>query len=156
MEGQMSFDTPDGTRGRRPVGAGMRWLNKLAIRRIRRKGGTFMGINTLLLTTIGRKSGLERTSPVGWFPGTDGDWLIVASAGGGVKNPQWYHNLAAHPDKVRIEVEDRMVAVVAEQLHDAERAAAWQQITAAVPRFVQYQRKTDRELPIIRLVARPD
>jgi hypothetical protein len=46
------------------------------------------------------------------------------------------------------------VEVVAEQLHEAERAAAWQQITAAVPRFVQYQQKTDRELPIIRLVPR--
>jgi deazaflavin-dependent oxidoreductase (nitroreductase family) len=152
----MGFDTLNGTRGRRPAGAGMRWLNKLAIRGIRRKGGPFMGINALLLTTIGRKSGLERTSPVGWFPDKDGGWLIVASAGGGAKNPLWYLNLAAHPDKVRIEVEGRTVAVIAEQLHDEERAAAWQQITAAQPRFAQYQRKTDRELPIIRLVPRAD
>jgi deazaflavin-dependent oxidoreductase (nitroreductase family) len=150
----MSFDTPAGTRGRRPAGTAMRWLNKLATRRIRRKGGKFMGIDALLLTTIGRRSGLERTTPVGWFPGDDGSRLIVASAGGAAVNPAWYYNLGAHPDKVQIEVEGRKVAVVAEQLHDAERAVAWQQISTAVPRFVQYQQKTDRELPIIRLVPR--
>ena len=44
--------------------------------------------------------------------------------------------------------------MVAEQLHGTERAEAWQQITAAAPRFAQYQQKTDRELPIIRLVPR--
>ena len=46
------------------------------------------------------------------------------------------------------------VSVTAEQLHGAERAQAWQQIAAATPRFAQYQRKTDRELPVIRLVPR--
>jgi F420H(2)-dependent quinone reductase len=48
------------------------------------------------------------------------------------------------------------VAVVAEQLQGTERAEAWQQITAAAPRFAGYQQKTDRELPIIRLVPRSD
>ena len=51
-------------------------------------------------------------------------------------------------------VEGRKVAVAAEQLHGAERAEAWQQITTAAPRFARYQEKTDRELPIIRLVPR--
>ena len=60
----------------------------------------------------------------------------------------------AHPDQVQIEVEGRKVAVAAEQLHGAERAEAWQQITTSAPRFAQYQEKTDRELPIIRLVPR--
>jgi deazaflavin-dependent oxidoreductase (nitroreductase family) len=150
----MSFDTPAGTRGgRQPRGSAFRWLNKLAARRIRRKGGRFMGFNALVLTTVGRKSGIERTTPVGWFPGEDDSWLVVASANGAVGNPAWYHNLAAHPDKARIEVEGRKVAVVADQLHGPERAEAWQQIITAAPRFAQYQRKTDRELPIIRLVA---
>jgi deazaflavin-dependent oxidoreductase (nitroreductase family) len=150
----MSFDTRPGTRGaRQPGGRWMLWLNKLAARRIRRKGG-MMGFNALLLTTIGRKSGLERTSPVGWFPGQDDSWLIVASAAGAPGNPAWYYNIAAHPDKVQIEVGGRTLAVSAEQLHGAERAKAWEQITAAAPRFAQYQHKTDRELPIIRLVPR--
>jgi deazaflavin-dependent oxidoreductase (nitroreductase family) len=151
----MSFDTHAGTRGaRQPAGMAVRWVNKLAAGRIRRKGGKFMGFNALILTTIGGKSGAERTNPVGWFPGPDGSWLIVASAAGAAGNPAWYYNIAAHPDKVQIEVEGRKVAVVAEQLHGAERAEAWELIVATAPRFGQYQQKTDRELPVIRLVAR--
>jgi deazaflavin-dependent oxidoreductase (nitroreductase family) len=152
----MSFDTPAGTRGgRQPAGWVFRWGNKLMAGRIRRKGGgKFMGFNALVLTTIGRKSGLERTNPVGWFSGKDGGWLIVASANGAIGNPAWYYNIAAHPDKVQIELEGRKIPVMAEQLHGAERDQAWQQITASAPRFAQYEQKTDRELPIIRLVPR--
>ncbi|GAA0997423.1 hypothetical protein GCM10009555_094980 [Acrocarpospora macrocephala] len=153
----MSFDTPAGTRGtHQPSGRAFRWVNKLMARRIRRKGGgTFMGFNALVMTTVGRKSGAERTTPVGWFPGPDGSYLIVASAAGASGNPAWYYNIAAHPDQVRIEVEGRTIAVTAEQLHGTEREQAWQQITTAAPRFASYQDKTDRELPIIRLTPRP-
>jgi deazaflavin-dependent oxidoreductase (nitroreductase family) len=123
-------------------------------RRLRRKGGRAMGVNALVLTTIGAKSGAKRTNPVGWFPGQNGSWLIVASANGAARNPAWYHNIAAHPDEVQVEVEGRTIAVTAEQLHGAERDKAWQQITAAAPRFAQYEQKTDRLLPVIRLVPR--
>ena len=152
----MSFDTAAGTRGaRQPSGFALRAVNRLMASRIRRKGsGQVMGFNALLLTTVGRKTGAERTTPVGWFPGNDGSWLIVASANGAAGNPAWYYNIAAHPNQVQIEVEGRKVAVVAEQLHGTERAEAWQQISASAPRFAGYQQKTDRELPIIRLVPR--
>ncbi|MFC4587530.1 nitroreductase family deazaflavin-dependent oxidoreductase [Sphaerisporangium corydalis] len=151
----MSFDTPKGTRGgRQPAGFVPRLVNKMMARRIRRKGGaTSMGFSALVLTTIGRKSGQERTTPVGYFPGEDGSWLIVASAAGAAGNPAWYYNLAAHPDKIRVEIEGRTVPVAAEQLHGEERARAWEKIIAASPRFAQYQVKTDRELPVIRLVT---
>ena len=151
----MSFDTTTGTRGsRQPGGFMFRWGNKVMASRVRKGGAKFLGFNTLVLTSVGRKTGAERTTPVGWFPGQDGSWLIVASAAGAKGNPAWYYNLAAHPDQVQIEVEGRKVAVTAEQLHGAEREQAWQQITTAVPRFTQYQVKTDRELPIIHLVPR--
>ncbi len=150
-----SFDNPAGSRGtRQPAGPVLRWLNKMMMSWIRRRSGTFMGMNALVLTTIGRKSGVERATPVGWFPGEDGSWLIVASAAGAAKNPAWYHNIAAHPDKVRRELAGRTVAVTAKQLHGPERERAWQQITTAAPHFLQYEEKTDRELPIIRLVRR--
>jgi deazaflavin-dependent oxidoreductase (nitroreductase family) len=123
-------------------------------RRLRRKGGTMMGFNALVLATIGAKSGAKRTNPVGWFPGQDGSWLIVASAAGAARNPAWYYNIAAHPDKVQIEVDGRTIPVTAEQLHGAERDKAWQQITTAAPRFAQYEQKTDRVMPVIRLVPR--
>src|SRR5215472_5723921 len=112
-----------------------------------------LGFNGLILTTVGAKSGAERTSPVGWWPGPDGSWLIVAAANGAAQNPAWYHNIAAHPDDVQIEVDGRRIGVTAEQLHGAERTQAWQQIAAA-PRFARYQDKTDRDLPVIRLVPR--
>ncbi len=151
----MSFDTAAGTRGaRQPSGFVLRAVNNMMAGRIRRKGGKVMGFNALILTTVGRKTGAERTTPVGWFPGQDGSWLIVASANGAAANPAWYYNIAAHPDHVQIEIEGRKVAVTAEQLHGAERAEAWQQISASAPRFAQYQQKTDRELPVIRLVPR--
>ncbi len=151
----MSFDTRAGTRGaRQPSGPFFRWLNKVMSRRLRRKGGTMMGFNALVLTTVGAKSGARRTNPVGWFPGQDGSWLIVASAAGAARNPAWYYNIAAHPDEVQIEVDGRTIPVTAEQLHEAERDEAWQQITAAAPRFAQYEQKTDRVLPVIRLEPR--
>jgi deazaflavin-dependent oxidoreductase (nitroreductase family) len=151
----MSFDTRAGKRGARQPRAGLmlRWVNQMAASRIRRTG-KMMGFNALILTTVGARSGAERTNPVGWFPGQDDGWLIVASAAGAARNPAWYHNIAAHPDQVRIELNGRTIPVIAEQLHGAERDEAWRQITAAAPRFAAYQRKTDRELPIIRLSPR--
>jgi deazaflavin-dependent oxidoreductase (nitroreductase family) len=129
----------------------MLWLNRLNMKRIR-KTGRSLGFNALVLTTVGHRSGARRETPVGWFPGKDGSWLIVASANGAARNPAWYYNLAAHPDRVQIETAGRKVDVTAEELHGSERDEAWQQIIAAVPRFAAYQTKTDRELPVIRLV----
>jgi len=144
----MSFDFPRGTRGaRQPRGFLLRWANKMMARRVR-KGAQG---DTLVLVTVGRKSGAERESPVRGFPGPDGGWLIVASAGGAAGNPAWYHNLAAHPDQVKVITGGKTVPVTAAQLHDDERDEAWRQIITAAPRFADYQTKTDRALPIIRL-----
>jgi len=149
----MNFDTTAGTRGgRQPAGFAARLGNKVMAGRVRKGRAKFLGFNALVLTTVGRKTGAERATPVGWFPGPDGSWVIVASAAVATGNPAWYYNLAAHPDQVQVEVEGRKVPVTAEQLHGTERAQAWQQIVTAAPRFAGYQQKTDRELPVIRLV----
>ena len=152
----MSFNTRNGTRGARQPKTGrlMRWFNNRTMNRVRRKGGKFMGMNALVLNTIGAKSGTERANPVAWFPEADGGWLIVASAAGAPKNPAWYYNLAAHSDQVRIELDGQNIPVTAEQLHGPEREQAWERITSAAPRFAGYQVKTDRELPVIRLARR--
>jgi deazaflavin-dependent oxidoreductase (nitroreductase family) len=152
----MTFESRNGTRGARQPTAGplMRYLNTVVVRRIRKKGHAMGRMNTLVLTTIGKKSGEPRETPVGWFPGEGGSWLIVASAAGAPKNPAWYYNLAANPDKVIIEVDGRKIPVVAEQLHGSARETAWESVVAAAPRFGQYAVKTDRELPVIRLTAR--
>lgn len=153
----MTFDTPTGTRGGKVQrGFIMRLVNKMMVRRARRSATASMGpMKILALTTVGAKSGQRRETPVGWFDGGDGTWLIVASANGAAKNPAWYHNIAAHPDDVTIEIGDRKVAVTAEQLHGEEREAALRSIVASAPQFAGYNDKTDREIPVIRLRERP-
>jgi deazaflavin-dependent oxidoreductase (nitroreductase family) len=148
----MSFNTLNGTRGARQPRGGrlMRWFNSWTMSRVR-KTGKMLGFDGLVLTTVGRKSGVERNTPLGCFPGGEGSFLVVASVAGAPKNPAWYYNIAAHPDKIRIEIAGRKMAVTAEQLHGTEREQAWSQITTAAPRFGQYQTKTDRQLPVIRL-----
>lgn len=151
----MSFTTNNGTRGaRQPGGRLLRLMNGLITRRIR-KGGKLMGsTDGLVLTAIGRKSGERRSTPLVWFPGDNGGWLIVASAAGAQRNPLWYYNIAAHPDRVQIQIGGRTIPVTAEQLHGEERQRAWRAITSTSARFIKYQQQTDRELPIIRLTER--
>lgn len=151
----MSFDTPNGTYGAYQPKAGllMRWFNGWNMNRIRRKGGKIMGMDALVLITIGRKSGAERSSPVAYLSDGNDAFLIAASANGAANNPAWYHNIAAHPDQVHIEMAGRKIAVSAEQLHGQERQAAWQRIKNELPRFVKYEQKTDRQIPVIRLRA---
>ena len=151
----MAFDTPNGTRGARQPGRNRleRWGNQKMVDRIRRKG-TRRG-DKLVLVTIGKKTGVERMTPVRWFPGEGDVKLIVASASGAPRNPAWYYNIAAHPDRVRVEFAGQRIEVTPEQLHGAERDAAWRQVTATASGFARYERITDREIPVIRLTPRP-
>lgn len=154
----MGFDTKRGTRGARAprsVGAIGRWVQQRMSNQHRRKGFTFMGMDVLFLTTVGRKTGQRREHPLAWFPDGEDAWLVVASAGGAATNPAWYGNIAAHPDQVWIELPDRKLRVTAEQLDGERRQAAWDRIVAANARFAKYQTKTDRDLPVIRLVPAP-
>ncbi|HEX6364849.1 MAG TPA: nitroreductase family deazaflavin-dependent oxidoreductase [Agromyces sp.] len=151
----MAFDTPNGTRGARQPGRSRleRWGNQRMVESLRRKGDR-RG-EKLVLVTVGRKSGTERMTPVRWFP--DGDArLIVASASGAPRNPSWYYNMAAHPDRVRIEFAGQRIDVTPQQLHGAERDAAWQRIKTTARGFARYERVTDRQIPVIRLTPRAD
>jgi deazaflavin-dependent oxidoreductase (nitroreductase family) len=147
----MSFTHPTGTRGAKQPGRMSRWMNRLVMGRARRTDGKTMGMNLLVLTTVGRKSGQPRQTPLAWFPGPDDSWLVVASAGGAPANPAWYLNLAAHPDQVTVEQAGRKVAVTAQELQGAEREQAWQQIVTTTAQFGKYQETTDREIPVIKL-----
>jgi deazaflavin-dependent oxidoreductase (nitroreductase family) len=151
----VSFTSPSGTYGtRQPRGALLRFATRMSVNHVRRAGGKSMGMNVLILSTVGRKSGRVHQTPVAWFAGAGGSWIVVASANGAPRHPSWYLNLAAHPDQVTIEVQGRKVPVTAEELHGAERDAAWEQVVREVPRFGTYRQKTDRVLPVIRLVER--
>lgn len=154
----MSFSHARGSRGaRRPKGRLLKWLNAMVMRRIRRRGGSIGGMNALVLTTVGRKSGERRSTPVGWFPGPGGrGWVVVASAAGAATNPAWYLNLAARSDDVVVELAGRPVAVTARELSGSEREETWARILEQAPRFAQYETKTDRVIPIILLTPRDE
>jgi deazaflavin-dependent oxidoreductase (nitroreductase family) len=130
------------------------WMNNRIVNRIRKRGGKLMGTSVLVLNTVGKKSGAHRTNPVAWFPGDDGSWLIVASAGGAAKNPAWFYNIGAHPEAVTIDVDRANVAVLSKQLDGADRERAWKSITEAAPQFSNYEKKTDRVIPVLQLTRR--
>ncbi|WP_067704983.1 nitroreductase/quinone reductase family protein [Nocardia jejuensis] len=129
-------------------------MNARANKRIRKGKGSFMGMDLLILTTVGKRSGQPRQSPVAWFGDGDDSWLIVAS-GGGDRNPDWYANLMANPDRATIELPGRdPVAVRPLRLEGAEREQGWQLIATAAPQIAKYQSKSDRQYPVVRLTPR--
>ena len=139
-------------------GALSRWvqgtMNARMNRKIRRGRGKFMGMDVLILNTVGRRSGQPRETPVAWFPDGADSWLIVAS-GGGSRHPDWHMNLVAHPDRASIEMPGRdPMPVTPHRLDGADREQAWQRIAAAQPRIAKYQSRSDREYPVIRLASR--
>ena len=156
----MSFQkTPSGTRGARfgsRSNALTRFLGRMMIRQHRRSGDRFQGMDLLYLTTVGARTGEQRQTALARFPDGPDSWLIVASAAGTARHPGWYHNIAAHPDQIWVEVAGQRHRVTAQQLDGERRAEAWRRITAEQPRYAGYQRKTDRELPIVRLTYAPD
>ena len=130
-------------------------LMDMQISRYRRTAGPtppqMMGFPVVLLTTVGAKTGKERTHVLGGFADGDNAWLVVASKGGAPTHPAWFINLAKNPDKVWIEVGNRKLAVKAESLKGADREKALARVAAIAPRYGEYQKKTDREIPVIRL-----
>ena len=113
-------------------------------------GGRFAGATLLILRTVGAKTGQVRESPVAYFREDDGSMVIVASKGGLPTNPAWYHNLKAHP-RFDVEVGAGTVPVVAEEITGAEYREKWAEIVAKAPGFGEYQTKTTRVIPRVRL-----
>jgi deazaflavin-dependent oxidoreductase (nitroreductase family) len=115
-----------------------------------RVGGMFEGASMILIHHIGAKSGVERVAPLVHFPEDDDHTVIVASAGGAPNHPAWYHNLKATP-KIEVEVGAETYTVVADEITGPERDEVWERVTTAAPGFADYQRKTDRVIPLLRL-----
>jgi deazaflavin-dependent oxidoreductase (nitroreductase family) len=114
-------------------------------------GGRLVGRKNLLLTTIGARTGLRRTASLRRFEEADGGWLVVASLAGAARHPAWFINLSHHPDKVWVEVGRDRFKVKPDLLSGEERAIAWRRIVMEAPQFGGYERKTDREIPVVRL-----
>ena len=102
---------------------------------------------TLLLTTIGRKSGKESVMPL-LYGKVDGGYAIIASKGGDPKHPGWFHNLSA-ADSVKVQVAKDVFQASTRIAECAERDAVWEQMAAMYPPFVDYQNATDRKIPVV-------
>lgn len=117
-----------------------------------RRGYDWRGTTILLLTTTGHSSGELRTTPL--IHRTDGDrWVIVASKGGAPNHPAWYENLQADP-RASIQVMGEEIPVVASTASGEERTRLWALLAEAWPAYDDYQRKTDREIPVVVLTRR--
>ncbi len=116
-------------------------------------GHRFLGAPPiLLLDHVGAKSGTRRTSPLAYT--ADGQNLIlVASKGGYPKNPSWFHNLVAHPDTT-IQVGSSHRDVHARVAHPEERARLWPMVLKTYGGYADYQKRTDREIPLVILEPR--
>ena len=115
-----------------------------------RVGGYFEGASMVLIHHIGAKTGTVRVTPLVCFPEEDGSMLIVASKGGAPNNPDWYHNVLANP-RFDVEVGTETFPVVATPLDPEERAVQWRRIVAERPGFGDYETKTSRVMPVLRL-----
>ena len=114
-------------------------------------GGRMQGSPVLLLETIGRKSGRRRTTPLLYLP--DGrDMVIVASKGGAAKHPAWWLNLRANP-QTTVRVGSHELEVRAEETGGEDRERLWRRLVAMYPGYAEYQRRTNREIPVVRLRA---
>lgn len=109
---------------------------------------------TLVLTTVGAKTGQKRDAHLTSFPEGDG-WLVVASMGGSATHPAWYLNMASHPDEIWVQVGSRRTRVNAESLKGEERARAWRRIVSEFSNYGDYEKKTDRVIPVVKLTPVP-
>jgi len=116
--------------------------------------GWFAGARLLLLTTKGARTGQPHTVPVGYLPDGGGRLLIIASAGGAPRDPDWYDNLVANPTAT---IEDGTFTYEAEAtaLTGAERDRIFARAVEADPGWAQYQAKTTRILPVVALTPAP-
>jgi deazaflavin-dependent oxidoreductase (nitroreductase family) len=111
------------------------------------EGHEWQGTTTLILTTTGRKSGKERRNALIYQKFGD-DYLIVASKGGADEQPAWYLNLVAHPD-VRVQVQGDKFTARARTATPEERPEMWRVMAEVWPAYNDYQKKTDRQIPVV-------
>ena len=113
-------------------------------------GGTegieMKGKPVVLLTTVGAKTGKLRKTPLMRVE-HDGQYAIVASLGGAPKNPVWYYNVAKNP---RVELQDGTVTgdYDAREVFGDEKATWWERAVAAYPPYADYQKNTERQIPV--------
>ncbi len=117
-------------------------------------GGLVGGMPVLLLTTTGRRSGRTHTAPLTYLR-IDGRIILIASYGGANRHPAWYLNLDARP-AVEVQRWRRSRPMTARTLSGTDREAVWSKVVRRAPIYGWYQRRTDREIPLVELVSDGD
>jgi deazaflavin-dependent oxidoreductase (nitroreductase family) len=109
------------------------------------------GLPVVVVTSLGARSGKIRKTPLMRVE-HEGAYALVASQGGAPEHPTWYHNVTKHP---LIELQDGPVRkdMKVREVTGEEKAVWWERAVAAFPNYAEYQRRTDREIPL--LVAEP-
>jgi deazaflavin-dependent oxidoreductase (nitroreductase family) len=111
------------------------------------EGHEWQGAHTLILTTTGRRSGEQRSTPLIYGRHGD-DYLVVASKGGAPAPPAWYLNLEEHPE-VTVQVMGDRFDARARTASPEEKPELWKTMTAQWPAYDEYQTRTDRDIPVV-------
>jgi deazaflavin-dependent oxidoreductase (nitroreductase family) len=111
------------------------------------------GLPNLMLTVIGRKSGLPRSNPLLCVPYKEGSILVAGSYFGGPLEPMWVKNVEANPD-VTVRFKGKSSEMRARLLDGDDRAAAWQAMLKVWPNFALYEKRTDRHIKVFELDPR--
>lgn len=119
-----------------------------------RFGVKIQGQPLLRLTTTGAKTGKRRETVLAWFTDESGEdsWLVVASNAGSARHPGWAYNLAKSPTRASIDLGEGDLPVEAQILSDEEREVMWARVVERAPGYGRYVERTDRVIPIFRLV----
>ncbi|GAA3386647.1 nitroreductase family deazaflavin-dependent oxidoreductase [Cryptosporangium minutisporangium] len=118
------------------------------------KANTLRGVPIILLTSVGAKTGKLRKTPLMRVE-HEGEYAVVASKGGAPENPVWYYNLVKNP---HVELQDGAVKkdYRAHEATGDERAVWWERSLAVWPDYAEYQKKTDRQIPVFVLTPIED
>jgi deazaflavin-dependent oxidoreductase (nitroreductase family) len=114
-----------------------------------RLGGRVQGLRVLLLTTEGRKTGIDRTVPLGTFE-DGGAYIVIASNAGLDVHPGWFINLRSQP-RVRVQIGAKPMAAEARIVEGAERERLWGRLVALSPGYRRYEKSTSRVIPLVAL-----
>jgi len=115
--------------------------------------GRLVGRNILILTTVGRRSGRRRSTPLFYVRDGDG-YAVIASNGGEARYPGWWHNIRSNPE-VEIQVGADAFVCRAERANEDDVPHLWARFTAVYRGYIEYRKRTARELTIFRLRPRP-
>ena len=134
------------------------WFSRTHSAVLRMSGGRLMhsllGMNMLLLSTVGRRTRHSRDTPLLYME-IDGYYYCVASFAGSDRHPQWFLNLVSNPE-VQLLVRRRHLTALAHVTSGQERSEAWDELVGYYPAFAKYQRRTGRAIPVVRFSPVPN